>query len=1075
MALAITQPADQNLLVGDPLLIEWKASAGTTDSTVVKSYDSTVFENGTSLVENPITGDIYAGFGNTVYTDAKIFKLEKSTGEWLEYLYVPDRAFVYAMAMSDDGDLYSFVSGGVFAETKIYKNTSLLQTVPPIGRYDEFRDAIVFPNGNVLAGVLACPFADTLTGNKLFLSTNGTSFSEISYSMLDAVRILLLDSTTAIVCTLSTTMLVSDTGTVSNLINHYSDPSLMMFRLSQTEIAITNMAIPSQRWRVTTNGVTWSDYTGLQPNIQVLWGSFSSVGGCYITTRSNAFFKIHDGTYTQHLMPTDVTRSDIVLANTNAVYTIGGYGTGKGDVYVMQLVPFYSASIKKGITEIATETNTTGLFSYSKAEVELSDLDTYEITVTNNGVDISDSVAISVEAIVIVVAPETVSATVGDTIVLTATSNATSFQWCNGDEELIGERGETLTIVATLEDNGSNYYCVGAYGSVIVSSNVVVMTVTSYCQGAIRFLFEMSVRSSWNPQLTVSSIYKSEFGEISEFFVGAKSATYWNDWGGYYDNPTTDQLELFFGAYLVRVSTLELLLSTSFSFFYDGNGTIYTNTFFYTWQYFNTDSFLSSILGFSSSVKNSLNQSDDYYSGIRYPVRMRVPSLGMMSIPDPINGVIPMGAFQVTLDNHDGYFDSIDVQTLFNSPVRLKKSTVDQPELSDFKTIKVGFVDTVMNSFTDFTVKTFEPLRAFTQEVCRPIVAGMFAGQDDSAVDKLLPVVYGVAKRCPVIKIAENSLLYVVGDPDYISEITGCYNSENEPVNFTDYADGVIAADAEISYASVIGKQPCTIGEIIVNEVSEKSSQQFIDAIWDIEEVTIYKQISPEIGFYFSGGTVKSLCESVLKSDSAFFFAKNDGRLTIRRRGYDYETHTLESWKLTKQPDRSYSDSKYWCSSVQIGWDYWHGKKVSNQKFLNNYLETQIYEIYTKKTMLSYDTFLTHQDEAVSLATRLLTAQKKRKEIIRTAGGFDTSLINILDIVSMKFTVNQRTFSAVQHWIVRGVDAAQDTLELEEFEMPSVVSSGTMSYPSVVGESGIMSHLSVAGKSGELTNPFKVS
>ncbi len=58
--------------------------------------------------------------------------------------------------------------------------------------------------------------------------------------------------------------------------------------------------------------------------------------------------------------------------------------------------PTYSASIKKGATEIATETNTTGTFSYSKASAEIGDAGTYEITVTNNGNDISDNVTINV-------------------------------------------------------------------------------------------------------------------------------------------------------------------------------------------------------------------------------------------------------------------------------------------------------------------------------------------------------------------------------------------------------------------------------------------------------------------------------------------------------------------------------------------------------------------------------------------------------------------------------------------------------------------------------------------------------
>jgi len=585
-----------------------------------------------------------------------------------------------------------------------------------------------------------------------------------------------------------------------------------------------------------------------------------------------------------------------------------------------------------------------------------------------------------------------------------------------------------------------------------------------------RFLFEMTAREKWEPELSTGTSIHSAVGVISYFQSGEPENSYWKQWGGWYDNPKPSRVEIFVKSYLTAVQSMNELIATPFSFYQ--NGETYINTPLFLWQYSRLDVFLAAVVGFSSSVRDTHNQSDDTYSGIRYPAILKIPSVGMTQLPDPVNGVIPLPAFSVSLDNSDGYFDQFDTQRFFNSPVKLKKSTISRPNLSDFITIRTGKVDSVEISFSDYRVKTFETTRAFTMPVCRSIVADQFENMDSEIIGKALPVGYGPIKGCALIKIGEdeNDFRYIALDPNYLASVSVVYNSDGNSISFSQ-SGGVITSAVAADRADVVGKTPCRIADIVVSEIELKAEIPYVEGLWDVSEVERYRVLSPEISLFVTSGNLKKLIEQALSNDSAFQFSKNNGELTIRRVGLTYDYHKIPEWVTTQPPTKSFSDSKDFCSSVLVNylWDY--KENGPQRSFLDDTREQEIFEIYIKNQRNIYDTTIQTAFGAEDLARRLLDRFSSRFEIVKLGTGYDCSSINPLDTVEYPIVVNERVFSNFTKWICRACDPAQDKLELEQYSALETYIAGTASFPSVESANGVASHVSIENESGETANP----
>lgn len=556
----------------------------------------------------------------------------------------------------------------------------------------------------------------------------------------------------------------------------------------------------------------------------------------------------------------------------------------------------------------------------------------------------------------------------------------------------------------------------------------------------IVYLAELSNRSDWPPTLAIGATVDGDRNDsiISKIQTGdPPTDNYWTAWGGTYDIPATPELEFFFDSFLQRVDSIAELLGTVNSYYVDGF-VIYTNTEHYPWQYQNAIAETSVRFGFSSNVANELNPSDDRIEietgpRIRYPSLLEVPSATLTNkLSDVVSGIVLSSSFSITLNNADGRFDDEDETNFFNTPITILKAKRDgdPSKRSDYNAIRYGLVDNTSLKTKDFTIKGASVFRTLSEEVCRTFSTSIYGTLpvDSPSIGKEIPILYGEAEGVPLTEVGTN--LYVAVDSNYQTAVNAVYDSDGVSISFSVNANGTISA-IEAATADVEGLPNCRIGQIITNELAEKSNIAYAEGAWDKAEADLYVTISPCINLYFSSGNVKKLIKECLESDMAFLIEKNDGRLSLRRWFGSYQIHEIDSRMITKRPTKTHRDQKYFTSSVSVKYGYNVGNGTYELTELDDSAETEIFGTYRKTQRLPFETGLTTQPDAASFASDLLERFRSRTEIWTVSVGIDTADIQLLDTVSLEIKVVDRLMSKKTAWKVIGVNAAQDTLTLE--------------------------------------------
>ena len=559
----------------------------------------------------------------------------------------------------------------------------------------------------------------------------------------------------------------------------------------------------------------------------------------------------------------------------------------------------------------------------------------------------------------------------------------------------------------------------------------------------IVFLAELSNRVPWPPTLAIGSTLEGdrEGNIISKFVTGeAPTGNYWTDWGGTYDNPTTPELELLFDIFLQRVNSVAELYGTENSYYVDGF-TLYTNTTFYPWQYQEAAAEAAKRFGFSSIPPDELKPSDDRIQTetgpfIRYPDLLSVPSATLTNkLSDIVSGIVLSSTFNISLNNADGRFDDEEETNFFNTPISILKAKRDgdPKKRSDYNTIRYGLVDNTDLNTGDFNIKSASVYRTLNEEVCRTFSTSLYPTMpvDSKNIGKEVPILYDSAEGVPLFEVGTN--LYVAVDSEYQTDVTAVYDTDGNSIAFTVAANGVITATGAKT-ADVSGLASCRIGQIITNEIAEKSNTPYVEGPWDKSETDLYTTTSPCISLYFTKGTVKSLIKKCLESDMAFLVEKNDGRLSLRRWSGSYAIHEIPSHMITKRPTKKHQEQKYFTSSVSIQYDYNVGTGLYERTELNASEETAIFKQYRKRQRLPFETLLTSQPDAATFSNNLLERFKNRSEIWSVDVGVDTAEMQLLDTVEMDIKVVDRVMSKKNTWKIIGVNSAQDRLTLESIE-----------------------------------------
>jgi hypothetical protein len=522
------------------------------------------------------------------------------------------------------------------------------------------------------------------------------------------------------------------------------------------------------------------------------------------------------------------------------------------------------------------------------------------------------------------------------------------------------------------------------------------------------------------------NIYESYLGKYPQ-------SSYWVDtWGGYFDTPVSNQVELFIGGnYLQRVYSLSDCQNTENSI-YDPEtaGTVYINVPKHPWLYDANRVNYRETRNFLSAPKNPSNPSDDVFDGEHWPVRLETPKLPI-KLSDVINGLTKYSTFDFTLWNDDGYFDNIETTNYFNAPSYIRKTWKENPAASDFIPIRYGMVETIKVNEKTMTITCADLFRSLEEPVCK-LVKDVFPPAVENINEKV-PIVYGQV-TIPLIKINENQYIAcenLTGAAALFDKDGNLIPSSSWTYNLT---TKIITTSVEnVKYLSVAGNTADkTIGGIIKDVIISRTKLSYTPSFFDLNETDYYVSNSPQINIAFTDGTVRDAIGKALKSDMAFLIQKNDGRFTIREWGKTYNSFDIDSWTITKFPIRDYSEAqKSWFSSCLIRYNYnFYEKEFKNSVVYDND-EGALERRYGKQLRKEFDTFLTSSTNASNLGIKLSGRFSILRETVQVAVGQDTSNINLLDTVNLKLNINGRIFSSYERWVVKEIDTAQDILTME--------------------------------------------
>jgi hypothetical protein len=611
----------------------------------------------------------------------------------------------------------------------------------------------------------------------------------------------------------------------------------------------------------------------------------------------------------------------------------------------------------------------------------------------------------------------------------------------------------------------------------------------------INFMAELSKRSNVSPGFTPSERWGRGYN-IYEIYIGKRPQnTYWTLWGGTYDHKETDKLEIYLGEWLDHVTTAQALKEADKPSLYIEGNLAYIHIPKHPWLYKDTQGGMSVREGYIYAPKNSAQPSDLYIDGLLYETRLDIPSISV-KLSSPISGMVKYSTFSFSLDNTDGKFDGEGSEETFNSPAYIRKTTKDNPRYNDFITIREGVVETLDITDTRVGVTCAEKFRALDEPVCKNIRQEDLSTDEkkvtitkEGTEGKALPVIFGQCVM-PLIEIAETEYIETDVDLDNEMEIAGIDKKDDDTITLKGaYLAGegvrsvvgnVVYAESDTGMVSI----PCTfdpdtgiitveetknlytltgidengkpvyektaktpkpkyvivegyidnkIGQIVIALVARTGRLAYNEALWDVGETDPYITDSKPINIAFTGGDIKKAIADVLKSDMAFLIQKNDGKFTLRRWGGSYGNHTIESWYLTQQPQKRFSEAQQnYFSSCIIKYGYNQHAKTHDNQYVYTDREDEAEGRYLKKLEKEFETHLVLETDAADLAKRLGNRFCELKDTVSVGVGADTSSFNLLDTVNMEISVNGRTYSKNNKWIIVEIDPAQDKLVLEE-------------------------------------------
>lgn len=576
-----------------------------------------------------------------------------------------------------------------------------------------------------------------------------------------------------------------------------------------------------------------------------------------------------------------------------------------------------------------------------------------------------------------------------------------------------------------------------------------------------KYISELFQNYDWDPRVAIADNQYSRQYNIYQFSVAAlitDTDNYWIQWGGHFDNPVGYNFQVYFNEFLVEVFSGSNLVATDNSFYIDqDNDILYIHIDYKPWRYFDAFSaiYQASETTFSTGPKDEINPSDNKYGAIKVLPRMKVPTLNN-KLNNIISGVVTYNSFSIQIDNADGKYDDSDILKFFNTPMQVSKTIENAETIEDFNKIRYGIINDINLDFKVMNIKATDRFYMMDTEFCKAFTTVDYPNLPDENIDELMPVAWGAVKKVAVFQIDKDTgsppewIDYIILNPDYITAVSYVYDADGNTLTHSfDSGTGIVRVTEldgegeviEAECADVTGDTDNLIGEIVIAALERNENISYVQGIWDVTETQKYLDICATIGFYFEGGTTKELIKGILKNDIAFLIQKNNGLLTLRQWGQEYETHFIPFWINTKNPKKNFKDaSKYFCSSVRIFYNKDYNENKYTEKYLDDSQEKDIFAEYRKSYTAPFKTDLLVADDREDLADRILDRFGQLRETLKVSVGVDTFEINLLDTINFEAYINDRIFSEYSSWIVKECDPGQDEIIVEGLEVNYLLS-----------------------------------
>jgi hypothetical protein len=193
----------------------------------------------------------------------------------------------------------------------------------------------------------------------------------------------------------------------------------------------------------------------------------------------------------------------------------------------------------------------------------------------------------------------------------------------------------------------------------------------------VLFSADLSQELKTAPVVFSVSNRASRIYNIYESYLGPYFSTYWNDWGGWYDNAVIRNIEIYIGGHdLMPVASFADLCTQAIEWLIFNDPStrmVYINVPMHSWFYDEVTTKYRNTVSFLSGPKNPDNPSDDIINNDHWPVRLETPKF-TVKLSDVINGLTKYSTFDFILYNDDGYFDDLEATNFFNGPSYIKKT-----------------------------------------------------------------------------------------------------------------------------------------------------------------------------------------------------------------------------------------------------------------------------------------------------------------------------------------------------------------------------------------------------------------